>query len=102
MSEEAENCCPVTIWPNVDRGVCPSFPKEILAGLIPSMHSIFVFFSPPFPLKVIIITIAGSAKQLLYLFKDFLFFRCVTKYQQNFIFYKTVSFQVFRTSKLLK
>ena len=30
MSEEAENCCPVTIWPNVDRGVCPSFPKKNL------------------------------------------------------------------------
>ena len=29
MSEEAENWCPATILPNVDRGVCPSFPKKM-------------------------------------------------------------------------
>ena len=29
MSEEAENWCPGRIWPNVGRGVCPRFPKEI-------------------------------------------------------------------------
>ena len=34
MSEVAENWCPVTIWPNVGRGVCPSFPKKIWAGLL--------------------------------------------------------------------
>ena len=28
MSKEAENWCPATIWPNVGRGVCPSFPKK--------------------------------------------------------------------------
>ena len=28
MSEEAENWCPAMIWPNVGRGVCPSFPKK--------------------------------------------------------------------------
>ena len=34
MSEEAENWCPTTIWPNVGCGVCPNFPKKVWAGLL--------------------------------------------------------------------
>ena len=34
MSEEAENWWTATIWPNIDREVCPSFPKKNWAGLL--------------------------------------------------------------------